>query len=216
MKSGGYTLLVLEPISDSETDDVSLARRIAEAAPEIDSAAESALTRRLAPRVRLYGLKHLRDEQAADDLAQRVILETLQSLRAGRLRNPERLISFVLGTCRQMVIDQRRTQQRRTRILDTFRADLPVGSDESGLRVFETAGAAESDRRLGSLEPRLQPCLEALPERERSVLLLTFYAERPAKEIAEQFAISEGNVRVIRHRGLTRLRDCISREARTI
>jgi RNA polymerase sigma-70 factor (ECF subfamily) len=62
----------------------------------------------------------------------------------------------------------------------------------------------------------LQPCLQQLPERERSILLLTFYAERPAKEIAEQFAISEGNVRVIRHRGLARLRDCINREPRTV
>ena len=38
---------------------------------------------RLAPRVRLYGLRHLRDPQAAADLAQQVLLMTLERLRAG-------------------------------------------------------------------------------------------------------------------------------------
>lgn len=199
MKSSGYALAVLEPLTDPEPDDASLARRISGAAPSIDSAAESALYQRLAPRVRLYGLKHLRDEQAAADLVQRVLLDTVQSLRSGRLREPERLISYVLGTCRQVVIDQRRTLQRRERILETFRADLPAGSSSDVPR---------------SSEPRLQPCLQQLPERERSVLVLTFYGERPAKEIAEHFGLSEGNVRVIRHRGLERLRDCVSRETR--
>lgn len=188
---------MLEPLTDPEPDDASLARRIAGAAPAIDSAAESALYHRLAPRVRLYGLKHLRDEQAAGDLVQRVLLETLQSLRSGRLREPERLISYVLGTCRRVVVDQRRTVLRREKILDRFREDLPAG--------------ASSDSPSTS-EPRLEPCLQELPERERSVLVLTFYGERPAKEIAEQFGLSEGNVRVIRHRGLERLRDCVRRE----
>lgn len=200
MKRDGYALGVLEPLAQPEPDDAFLARRIASAAPGIDSAAESALCQRLAPRVRLYGLKHLRDEHAAADLVQRVLLDTLQSLRSGRVREPERLISFVLGTCRQVVIDQRRTLHRRERILDTFRTDLPAGSSSDLPRLSE---------------PRLQPCIQALPERERSVLVLTFYGERPAREIAEQFGLSEGNVRVIRHRGLERLRDCVSREERS-
>ena len=33
-----------------------------------DREAEAELIRRMAPRVRLYGLRHLRDEEAADDL----------------------------------------------------------------------------------------------------------------------------------------------------
>jgi RNA polymerase sigma-70 factor (ECF subfamily) len=35
-----------------------------------DGAAEAELYRRLAPRVRLYGLRHLRDRHAAADLVQ--------------------------------------------------------------------------------------------------------------------------------------------------
>src|SRR5687767_10700647 len=66
--------------------DAELARRIAEAAPGMAREAEAELYRRLAPRVRLYGLRHLRDEQAAADLAQQVLLMTIEKLRAGELR----------------------------------------------------------------------------------------------------------------------------------
>jgi RNA polymerase sigma-70 factor (ECF subfamily) len=88
-------------------DDAALARRIAAAGAGIDSAAETALYRRLAPRVRLYGLRHLRDPHAAHDLVQQVLLMTLERLRAGRLRDPERVASFVLGMCRMVVLEIR-------------------------------------------------------------------------------------------------------------
>jgi RNA polymerase sigma-70 factor (ECF subfamily) len=86
--------------------------------------AEAELFRRMAPRVRLYGLRHLRDEAAADDLTQMVLMTTIEALRAGRLREPGKLAHFVLGTCRMTVMDQRRGAQRKERILERFGADL--------------------------------------------------------------------------------------------
>ena len=65
-----------------------------------DREAEAELCRRMGPRIRLYGLRHLRDAHAAEDLTQQVLITTLEALRAGRLREPEKLASFVLGTCR--------------------------------------------------------------------------------------------------------------------
>ena len=53
-----------------------------------DPEAEAELFRRMAPRIRLYGLRHLRDEHAADDLTQQVLITALEALRAGRLREP--------------------------------------------------------------------------------------------------------------------------------
>src|ERR1700739_3584066 len=86
--------------------------------------AEAELFRRMAPRIRLYGLRGLRNEHAADDLTQQVLITTLEALRAGRLREPEKLGSFVLGTCRMTVLDLRRTAQRKERLLEQFGADL--------------------------------------------------------------------------------------------
>jgi RNA polymerase sigma-70 factor, ECF subfamily len=175
-------------------DDGALARRIAEAGAEPDSAAESELYRRLAPRVRLYGLRHLRDRQAAADLMQQVLLMTLECLRAGKVREPERIASFVLGTSRMTVLEMRRGTRRRAALLELW-------GDE--------AEAFEAPEPLALHPDRLAGCLQALSERERSVVVLSFFADKQAEEVGAELAISGGNVRVIRHRALARLRECM-------
>ncbi len=176
-------------------DEAALALRIAAAPGGGDVAAETELYHRLAPRVRLYGLKHLRDRQAASDLVQQVLLLTLERLRAGKLRDAERLVSFVFGTCRMMVMELRRTSARRERLLDLYADDVPMADPVASPRLDHA---------------RLVGCLERLSERERSVLVMTFYDDQPAKEVAAALGLSEGNVRVIRHRGLERLRACVT------
>src|SRR5262250_3249949 len=93
-----------------------------------DAEAEAELFRRMAPRIRLYGLRHLRDASAADDLTQQVILTALEAVRAGRLREPAKLASFILGVCRMTVLDGRRGVRRREHLLGKFEADLPAGT----------------------------------------------------------------------------------------
>jgi RNA polymerase sigma-70 factor (ECF subfamily) len=147
--------------------------------------------------VRLYGLRHLRDPAAADDLVQDVMMTTFDSLRAGRVRDEERLASFVLGTCRHVVADLRRGGARRRRLLDRYGHDL------------EPAASAEPDLDL----ERLTRCLERLAARERSVVVLSFYAERGAAEIGSEMGLTAANVRVVRHRALGRLRGCLEAQA---
>lgn len=175
-------------------DDAELARRVAEAAPGRDPAAEAELCRRLAPRVRLYGLRHLRDAAAAADLMQQVLLTLIERLRAGALREPEQLVSFVFGMCRMTVLDLRRGNARRERLLQTYGEALlppetPPPDPDSG---------------------RLAYCLERLSERERTVLMLSFYDDMPAEALARELNLTAANVRVIRHRGLERLRACVT------
>jgi len=181
-------------LDDPEPDDAVLARRIAAAGPGLAAAAEAELYRRLAPRVRLYGLKHLRARHAAADLVQQVLLMTIERLRAGQVREPERLASYVLGMCRMVVLDLQRTHARHERLLGTFAHDL------SGEQPASTPHLDDAS---------LLRCLERLPERERSILVMTFYDDRQARDVATDLGISEGNVRVIRHRGLERLRECM-------
>ncbi len=176
-------------------DDAALARRIIGCAPERDVAAEAELYRRLGPRVRLYGLKHLRSEAAAADLMQDVLVLLLDKLRAGAVRDPGHIASFALGTARQLVVDGRRGERRRAQILEAFPVDLVPADDEPSEPL-------DSDC--------LKHCLAALPERERAVLVMTFYDDRPAEAVATELGLSAGNVRVIRHRGLERLRGCMS------
>ena len=174
--------------------DGALARRIAEAGDALDSAAETELYRRLAPRVRLYGLRHLRDPHAAADLVQQVLLMTLERLRAGDIREPERIASFVLGACRMTVLEIRRGTQRREALLEEW-----GGADE----------AYEEPEPLALDAGRLAGCLKSLSERERSVVVLTFFSDSPAEQVGAELGVAAGNVRVIRHRALGRLRECM-------
>jgi RNA polymerase sigma-70 factor, ECF subfamily len=189
-----YAATVHEPAP--APDDSDLARSIA--APGGDATAEAELCRRFAPRIRLYGLRHLRSPAAAADLVQDVLLMTLQKLRAGALRESGKLASFILGTCRQMVIDGRRGGNRRERILEIFSASLPEFAEESDAPLDESVDMG-----------RLEHCLARLAERERSVLVMTFYDDRPADEVGTALGLTPGNVRVIRHRGIEKLRLCI-------
>jgi RNA polymerase sigma-70 factor (ECF subfamily) len=182
------------PAAAGATEDADLVRLIVAAVPGSAREAEAELYRRFAPRVHLYGLRHLRSEAAAADLTQQVLLLTLQSLREGRLRKPEQLASFVLGICRLVVLDIRRGTERRQRLLDRFGAELAKAG---------TPGAPEPDTR------RLADCLRRLSERERSVVVMTFYAERRTEEIAAELGLGPGTIRVIRHRALKQLRECM-------
>jgi len=177
----------------SDDDLGALARAVAAAPVGGAADAEARLYRLLAPRVRLYGRRHLRDDAAAEDLAQRVLWTTLEKLRGGEIREPQRIASFVLGTSRVMASGLLRGEKRRREIVARFGPTLAqLAPPEEPLPT----------RRLGD-------CLERLPERARAVVVMSFYAERPAEEIATELTLSAANVRVIRHRALARLRDCM-------
>ena len=174
-----------------EVSDADLARQIAQGT---DRGAETELFRRMAPRVRLYGLRHLRDPYAADDLVQHVLITTLEALRSDRLRDPEKLASFMLGTCRMTVLDMRRGAQRKQRLNEQFVREVPKTVEP----VFPPVNQDDLTR-----------CVESLKERERAVIMMSYYDEQTCAEVGGFLGLSEGNVRVIRHRALHNLRGCL-------
>jgi RNA polymerase sigma-70 factor, ECF subfamily len=167
-------------------EDATLLQEIAAGARR----AEDELCRKYAPRIRLYGLRHLRDEDGARDLVQAVLLVVLEAARAGRIEQTDKLERFVLGVARNTSLRMRANAARAE-----LRApeDLPV--------IAVDAEAAEL--------PSLLRCFEHLEERARSVVQLTFNEERSAEEIAELLAMTPGNVRVVRHRAIAALRSCL-------
>jgi RNA polymerase sigma-70 factor, ECF subfamily len=192
----------MEAIDESAADspEARAARLVAASAPGEARDAEAELYRLLAPRLRRYGLRHLRDAHAAADLTQHVMALTIERLRAGELREPGRVLSFVLGACRLTVMDQRRGERRREDLLRRYADAVPVADLHIAPRL---------DQR------RLVDCLERLPERERAVLVMTFYDDQPSDAVAQQLGLSAGNVRVIRHRGIDKLRRCVDPGRRT-
>lgn len=159
-------------------------------------AAESEICRRFAPRIRLYGLRHLRSEDRAADLVQLVLLSTLEAIRAGRLEDPMRLDRFILGVCRNTASGVR---DRERRLEPRPPEDLDVGATEMNVEKVD----------LGALFR----CMSMLEGRPRTVLFLSYQEERSAEEIATILETTAANVRVLRHRAVAQLRTCLDGKA---
>lgn len=174
----------------AELTDAELARWVM--AGRSRAAAEAELCARFAQRVRSYGRRHLRSDDDAAELVQRVSLLTLEKLRAAEVREPDRIASFVLGAARMTALDMRR---RRTR---------EQGSDTA----VEDAAApfVEADPVASA---HLSRCLDALADRERDTLIGTYFGEQSSEHLAATLGVSPDNVRQIRRRAVARLRQCL-------
>ena len=182
---------------DPSLEQSSDAQLVALIAEQSDGArAEAELCRRYQRRIQLYALRHLRDAAAAADMAQDALVTVLQRIRAGEVRDADKLGSFVLGTCRMLTANRVRGEARRGRLLAQYADPREAASD------IEPSGE-------GPELERVSHCLGALPDRERTVLLLSFYAELDAQAIGRELGTNSGNVRVIRHRALARLQTCV-------
>jgi RNA polymerase sigma factor (sigma-70 family) len=179
---------------DDSAEDAGLARRVLDG----DAAAESALCRRLLPRALAWGLKHVGEEAAAQDLAQQAAVTLLEALRAGRIERIDRIGAFFMGVCKRTLLGWRSGERLRQDLLTRF--GFALGGESE---IHDTA----IDR------VRLKGCFERLAPRARTVLALSFYAERPADEIAAELRTSLGNVRVLRHRALDQLLLCMEGRA---
>jgi len=189
-------LVLLRPSMVTELSDAELVRLVA-GADARKELAEASLFERYAPRVRVYGKKHLKSTALAEDLTQQVMLKVLEAIRAGRVEQPERLASFVFGTCRLIGWDLMRADQRQRKIEKIA----------EGVRV-QSLEPSTSERDI----MRLYQCMGGLFEREAQVVRMTYMEDREPEEIASRLGVSAGNVRVIRCRALAKLKTCLDGE----
>lgn len=182
----------MDDVADGE-----LIRRISGDAGE-GPAAEAELCRRFAPRIRLYGLKHLRDEDRARDLVQAVLLAVLTAAREGRIADPDRADRFMLGTCRNMTLKLREAEARNVADGDEALEHLAAPAEDGAPVTLDFAA--------------LIPCLGLLDQRARQVVSLSFMEQHPTEVVATRVGITAGNVRVVRHRAIASLRRCLDQE----
>jgi RNA polymerase sigma-70 factor (ECF subfamily) len=171
---------------------------LVERASRAERAAEETLCQRFAPAVRAFARRRLRGAEAVDEFTQDVLLLTIEALRGGRVEEPERLGGFVLGICRTLAFDRARQRERRQQLWETYGAALEVVSVEAAHReTYEVI--------------HLEDCLSQLSRRARELIRLGYLESRGHDEVARALDISESNARVLRHRTLASLRECMSK-----
>lgn len=153
--------------------------------------------------------------------SQAVAEEVAQDTWIGVLRGVDRFegrSSFNTWLFR-ILVNRARTAGVREHRHDTFDpTDPAVGADR-----FDASGAwaepvapweSDADDRLvaATWGPSLQAALDGLPERQRSVVVLRDVEGLSAEDVAAALGISDGNQRVLLHRGRSRLRAALESE----
>jgi RNA polymerase sigma factor (sigma-70 family) len=137
----------------------------------------------------------------ADDCFQETFIAALRAYP--RLRRGSDLRAWVLTIAHRKALDAHRARARRA---------LPVA---------DVADVAEHDTRASGAHPassardeRLWSAVGALPERQRSAVVLRFLADLPHRDIASAIGCSEEAARRSLHEGLRKLRDAVPSAAR--
>ena len=181
----------------SAPDSTSEPAELASRALRGDRAAEAQLCSRLAPAIRAFARRRLRSSDATVEFQQEVLLIFVEALRKGRVEEPARIAGFVLGICRNLAHDRARERERRGKLWELY------GEAVSSHDVVQPQEA--------TLEiMRLEDCLTELSERARQAVWLSYGELLSHAEVSSKLGVSEGNARVLRHRALSALRDCVT------
>lgn len=150
-------------------------------------------------KVRAYAVHHLRNVQDAEDVVSQVFLNVYKkwdSYDPSIGSHSTWLYAITRNVIRETL---RRVSRSRTNGYfdgwETLESPCP-GPEEvllSEARVDELTAA-----------------LKQLPERERDILILRFYSGLPSREVAERMGLSDGNVRYLQSKALSRLRGLLN------
>jgi RNA polymerase sigma-70 factor (ECF subfamily) len=162
-----------------------------------DREAEGLLCSRLAPAVAAFARRRLATRDAVREFQQDAMLLFVEALRRGAVEDPARVAGFVLGICRNLALDRVRQRERRAALWETFGAAV-------------TAVVPALPERPTFEIMRLEDCLTGLTQRARDAVWLSYGELKSHAEVAAALGISEGNARVLRHRALATLRECLS------
>jgi RNA polymerase sigma factor (sigma-70 family) len=175
---------------------VALVQR-AGSAPGGDPQAESELCKRFTPAVYAFARRRLRSREAVEEFAQDVFLTFIEALRRRSIDDPARAAGFVLGICRNLSSDRARSRERRAALWDAYGHVLAAESAEPEGPHPEAM--------------KLEDCLTQLTQRARDVIRFSYVEALSHIEVAHRLEITETNARVLRHRTLQALRECMTK-----
>lgn len=184
----------------ASTDDADRWPRLVRRIGQGDADAEAELAREFHPRVLTAASVRLHGSDAANDIAQESMAAVLQALRAGALREPEKLPGFVLGIARNLINNHRRLEARGRGVVAAV-DELPeraAPADAEGGAAFDEERRALVRQALARLKPV-----------DRRIVLLTLVEGMSPREIAPIVGLEPDVVRTRKTRAVKAIGDGI-------
>jgi RNA polymerase sigma-70 factor (ECF subfamily) len=149
-----------------------------------DSSAISQLIERHSRRVRDYIRMMVKDRDLAEDLFQETFVKVVRVIDEGRYVDSGKFLSWVLRIAHNQVIDHFRAQKQ----------DKSISESDAGYDVLGTLRFAEhtvEDQLIAEqIAADVRNLIELLPDEQREVVKMRYYANLSFREIAEQTGVS--------------------------
>jgi RNA polymerase sigma-70 factor (ECF subfamily) len=131
----------------------------------------------------------LNTPQAIEDVRQETFTRVFTALRAGKIRQPERLGAFVNSMCNNVLLEHYRANSRDDSLDNDEERDYPATN-------IDIVGAIANKE----MAEKIREILEDMPERDRRLLREIFLEERDKDAVCHDFGVDRDYLRVLLHR----------------
>lgn len=149
-----------------------------------DQSAISQLIEKHRRRVTDYIRMMVKDRDATDDIFQETFIKVIRTIDSGRYVENGKFLSWVLRIAHNQVIDHFRQVKQSGKLTEA----------DAGFDILNTSRfserTVEDDMADGQVSEQIRAMVGELPEEQREVVMMRYYAGLSFKEIAEQTDVS--------------------------
>jgi RNA polymerase sigma-70 factor, ECF subfamily len=166
-----------------------------------EKAAESELVQRYSRGVLIILCRATGDQSLSEDLSQETFRLTLEKIRGGEVREPEKLSGFICSLARNLATDHYRRSRRSEQVDDPEAVEMVAATAPTQLdRVLQ----AEKSKHVRQL-------LSELSERDREILRRFYIEEEDKERICADLKLSSLHFNRVLHRARERYRELYRR-----
>lgn len=149
-----------------------------------DQSAISRLIERHSKRVLDYIRMMVKDNEIADDIFQETFIKVVRFIDEGRYTDNGKFLSWVLRIAHNQVIDHFRQAKQQNNVTES-----DAGYDILNSRRFSEL-TVEDKIVSDQIDNDLRKLINKLPEEQKEVVMMRYFADMSFKEIAEQTEVS--------------------------
>ncbi len=149
-----------------------------------DRNAISNLIERHNRRVRDYINMLVKNHDLAEDIAQETFIKAVRVIDEGRYTDNGKFLSWILRIAHNLVIDYFRAQRQNKTVSETDAGYDVLGTLKFAEQTVEDALVSEQ------IEQDVRALVELLPDEQREVVMMRYFAGLSFKDIAEQTNVS--------------------------